>query len=609
MYCQMRACLVHPYRSLFRASAARLLSIAAFAAAVCCLAAPQVRALPDSDTEYLTHLATCLEEMKAGSLMSANQTLAAAMEHRRDECLAYAVRAVLLTQSADFAEAGKAFDEAQKMKADPAFCAYGKAVCRMGLADLQGALEALPAQAGGCVTADDLRLFRAYVSLLQGDRVNLDLLFSMDARVKEMKAWRLLRDGQTQDALRLLQDVPATDPLGPALDDGVAMSFDPASPVFVSSSVSGAHRPGAGLRPMTGFSGQVRLRADRSKTPSAGYVLYYVDETLLGIVNTPPFELVWDTTRCPNGVHTVRVRGEGSDGSLAGESITKVMVSNQAPEPAEPLQGAAADRLMQAAWQALSLKSCRTWAEYEMGKAQQAQGARLQAMLHYERILAFRPYYRDVQGRWIKLAALKPGMPIWKGSGEDRAMALTFDDGPNGGTASLLDALSASDAKATFFVVGAQARRHPDLIQEMVRQGHELACHSETHCSLSNLTEEDVIRELFGPIAIIHELTGKVPVFFRPPGGHIDAAVRKVAWRFGLTPVMWSAHCGPYEGGPVGKMEQYVAQSVGAGDVLLMHNCEATTLQAIPVAVATIHAKGLKMTGISSLRRRSANAQ
>jgi len=137
-------------------------------------------------------------------------------------------------------------------------------------------------------------------------------------------------------------------------------------------------------------------------------------------------------------------------------------------------------------------------------------------------------------------------------------------------------------------------------VRQMAADGHELACHTETHRSLADLDEEDCIRELFGPISVVHELTGSAPRYFRPPGGNISTETRRIAARFGLTPVMWTANCGPYEGGAPEVMEQYVA-SAPAGSVVLMHNCEATTLRALPAIGTKLRQKGVAAVPLSSL--------
>src|ERR1700710_32314 len=75
-------------------------------------------------------------------------------------------------------------------------------------------------------------------------------------------------------------------------------------------------------------------------------------------------------------------------------------------------------------------------------------------------------------------------------------IALTFDDGPNAHTGEVLDALREMNVKATFFIVGNQARRHPDVLARIAREDHLLANHSGTHAYLSSRYDADPDRLL-----------------------------------------------------------------------------------------------------------------
>lgn len=556
------------------------------------------------DTEYLQHLATALTEMRAGSYQSASQALAAAEEHRRDERLVYLIRAVGLLQAGAYGDAAAAVDLARKMGAEKELCDYATSLVRLAGRDYSGAMAAV-GSSGRWARSADIKLLRSYISLMSGQAAPLDALAGDDSRTLALKAYTLLKSGREQEAAKLLDQIEPADPSTSTLDAGMVMSMNPAAPLLAMTTTSRAASLAVSQGKAAGgvFSGTVTLRADRTKTPNADYMLYYVDDKLIGIINAFPFEASWDTTRYSNGIHTVRIKGETRSGSSAGETSTQVIVFNQAPEPGPPLAGPAADKILDAVWQAMALAPSVTWAQYQKGIMAEAAGNTGAATLAYERILASLPLYLDVQERWKRLSGAKPTNVMWKGSGADGAIALTFDDGPNDGTRELLSALSSTGARATFFIVGSQARRDPEAIREMAKGGHEIACHSESHRSLTQMDEVELIRELFGPISIVHEITGRSPRFFRPPGGHLDAAGRRIAASFGLTPVMWTNHVGPYEGGSSRTMEQYVASNAGPGSVVLMHNCEPTTLEALPGIVSAVSARGLRAITISQLAR------
>lgn len=558
------------------------------------LAAPPTGA----DAGYLGHLAEALELLKSGDCQSANDAVTAALGQRRDERLAYLVRAIVLLQDGSYAQAATAFEEAGRMGAEKDMTGYGFAISRLGQGRQADAEAALPFP-GKLVSANELGFLRTYISLMCGREI--DVAVGDDPRGRFLKAYASLRAGESGAAKQLLKAAVSEPVPTAALDSGVTMSLDPSAPLLRSAITPISEgKPDGPLAP-AGLAGRVRLRADRTRTPGAAYVLFYVDSRLIGIVNTAPFELMWDSAAVANGVHTVRIRGEDASGVLVGETSQQVLVANSAPSPGKPLAGPGAEAVLKAAWQALQVRGSRTWAEYQLARQAEADGRKLDAMLGYERILAFQPRYRDVQQRFRALSGWRGADAVWKGQPGGGGIALTFDDGPNGGTATLLEVLKEQKVAATFFVVGSQARMHPELMRQIAADGHELACHSETHRSLTDLDEDDLVRELFGPIAAVHEITGSPPRQFRPPGGHFDARARKIASSFGLIPIMWSIHCGPYEGGEARTMEQYTASNVTSGSIVLMHNCEPTTLRALPRIVSSARARGLQPVRVSAI--------
>ncbi|HJW42188.1 MAG TPA: glycosyltransferase, partial [Rhizomicrobium sp.] len=97
-------------------------------------------------------------------------------------------------------------------------------------------------------------------------------------------------------------------------------------------------------------------------------------------------------------------------------------------------------------------------------------------------------------------------------------ISFTFDDGPDGEwTPQILDILKAKHVHATFFVIGSNAEAHPDLIQRIVKEGHELGNHTYTHPNLADTPYQAVTLELNATQRLIQALTGRSLVLFRPP--------------------------------------------------------------------------------------------
>jgi peptidoglycan-N-acetylglucosamine deacetylase len=129
------------------------------------------------------------------------------------------------------------------------------------------------------------------------------------------------------------------------------------------------------------------------------------------------------------------------------------------------------------------------------------------------------------------LGTLVPSLEVWtevawRGTAGRREVALTFDDGPHPVTTRrVLALLAAATAKATFFVVGAKAERHPEVVREIVAAGHEVALHGYTHDRLYALRgvarlRADIERGLAALAAC-----GVRPRFFRPPVGFVGHTV------------------------------------------------------------------------------------
>src|SRR5581483_2645343 len=96
-----------------------------------------------------------------------------------------------------------------------------------------------------------------------------------------------------------------------------------------------------------------------------------------------------------------------------------------------------------------------------------------------------------------------PSLLVFSGPPARRAVALTFDDGPDALTPDYLDVLDRFGARATFFVVGKAAERFPRELLEIVRRGHEVAGHGYTHTTFPRLPRAELARELERTAALV----------------------------------------------------------------------------------------------------------
>ena len=131
---------------------------------------------------------------------------------------------------------------------------------------------------------------------------------------------------------------------------------------------------------------------------------------------------------------------------------------------------------------------------------------------------------------------------IVRGPKGARGIALTFDDGPDPvWTTRVLDTLDRAGVKATFFVIGRKAEAHPDLVRDILRRGHAVGLHSYAHDRLFSLrSEARVSADLERGIAALSTICGARPTLFRPPIGHTNPIIARVAERLDLTIVGWT---------------------------------------------------------------------
>lgn len=121
-----------------------------------------------------------------------------------------------------------------------------------------------------------------------------------------------------------------------------------------------------------------------------------------------------------------------------------------------------------------------------------------------------------------------------------RAVAITFDDGPSDGTRRVLEILDRHQVKATFFVLAANARRHPDVLRAVVARGHTVAIHGVTHKKVHRDSQDAVEQELATAIGELSALGAPPARLYRPPHGLKSGAALAAARKLGCQLWAWS---------------------------------------------------------------------
>lgn len=172
-------------------------------------------------------------------------------------------------------------------------------------------------------------------------------------------------------------------------------------------------------------------------------------------------------------------------------------------------------------------------------------------------------------------------------------IALTIDDGPDPVvTPQVLDLLDRYAAQATFFCIGEQAARYPDLCREIVRRGHAVENHSQQHRHhFSLMGMRAMTREIQAAQDTLTTITGQRPLFFRAPAGLRNPFLDPVLTRLGLQLASWSARGFDTRIGDAGRVKAKLLRGLRAGAILLVHDGNAArTLDGHPVILDVLPA-------------------
>ena len=172
-------------------------------------------------------------------------------------------------------------------------------------------------------------------------------------------------------------------------------------------------------------------------------------------------------------------------------------------------------------------------------------------------------------------------------------VALTFDDGPNANTPTLLAALRSSGVRATLFNTGVRASLHPLLVAAEAEGGMWIGNHSFSHPHMLGRSPDEMRDELARTQSAIEAGGGRTPRLFRPPFGETDERLEAVSASLGLLQVFWDVDSEDWNGAGTEAIVA-AADRLQDGGVMLKHDRHATTIAAIPLIVANLARRGLR---------------
>ena len=220
-----------------------------------------------------------------------------------------------------------------------------------------------------------------------------------------------------------------------------------------------------------------------------------------------------------------------------------------------------------------------------------------------------------IAGFYLTLQAVLPGDrfygPVFtEVQTSQKIVALTFDDGPYPPyTGQILDILKENKIHATFFVIGKNAEKYPELVRRAAAEGHQIGNHTYDHIDLLKADSSKVAAEVDRTNAIILSITGQTPQVIRPPHGFRDAVVMNVLAERGLKVIDWSVMSRDWTKPGADLIVNRTMSQVKNGSIILLHDGDgvaqadsrAQTVEATRRIIHELRQQGYKFVTVNEL--------
>lgn len=191
---------------------------------------------------------------------------------------------------------------------------------------------------------------------------------------------------------------------------------------------------------------------------------------------------------------------------------------------------------------------------------------------------------------------------VWRVQMNHKEIALTFDDGPYPFyTPLLLHELERSHAVATFFLVGRSSQEFPELVQQIVADGDAIGNHTFNHYKLTKLTASEIAYQIAADGEFLEPFVGRPITLFRPPYGRYDHRVIALAHAMGYETVFWNNSPEDTKQISPALLVARVIAHATPGGIVLLHNGQYKTVEALPVIIDSLRARGYTFVTVDRL--------
>ncbi len=185
----------------------------------------------------------------------------------------------------------------------------------------------------------------------------------------------------------------------------------------------------------------------------------------------------------------------------------------------------------------------------------------------------------------------------------ENKVAITFDDGPNDYcTPKVLKLLNDYNAKATFFCVGQQVEKHPEILKEIIKAGHSVGNHTFTHAkSFGFFSYKQVINELQKTTLLIKKRTGLETKLYRPCFAVTNPTIEKAVNTLKLHSIGWSVRSLDTTPRPAPMVLKRITSKISKGDVVLLHDTSDKTVAVLEQLLLFLQEKQLQSVPVDQL--------
>ena len=207
---------------------------------------------------------------------------------------------------------------------------------------------------------------------------------------------------------------------------------------------------------------------------------------------------------------------------------------------------------------------------------------------------------------YIFSSNLTTNVPVYNSNAkEKRKIALTFDDGPHPRkTPEILKVLKKHDIKATFFIIGINAKNYPETLSLVINDGHEIGNHTFSHRLLKSKTKEEISKEIIDTELMIEERNGTSEKIIRPPCGIYDPSLVDFANERGYKIVLWSIDTNDWAHVSYESIIDVIDKNIVGGDILLFHDYisgESNSIKALNYIIPRLKGLGYEFVTVSDL--------